>query len=206
MPSFENQTAASDLIKDALGPPPLIKGESADEYRKLWLLFTAAYTPEALNDWLEVDGLVRKHWEQKRLRRSNAALIDATMTNALKNLLQPFQAAKVTMPGISDLSSIDANPAKIAHEYYSSNDETRRKARERVGSWGITDDQIVAEAMQLRAKELILFDRMDNYRTSAKRAHQKELDRRLEARQTTRAVLKGANAKRSRFLEPDARL
>jgi hypothetical protein len=49
---------------------------------------------------------------------------------------------------------------------------------------GNSDDQIIAEAMQLRGNAMLLLDRMDNYRAGAKCALQKELDRRSEARRS----------------------
>jgi hypothetical protein len=46
--------------------------------------------------------------------------------------------------------------------------------------FGLTEDQILAEAMQLSADALVMFDRLDNYRTNAKRTFQKEADRRSD--------------------------
>jgi hypothetical protein len=185
MSSNGDKKISLDQIKDLLGAAPLVRGESEQEYWKWWSTFVEAYDPEALSDWLELNELARKHWEQNRLSRSNAALIDVILINALKNLLRPFQTASIVMPSILDIGRLEGNAVKTAHEYYSSDEEIRREAREKVASWGITDAQIVAEAMQLRGKEMVYFDRMDHYRTTAKRAHQKELDRRLQARRNS---------------------
>ena len=61
-------------------------------------------------------------------------------------------------------------------------DEEKEQARDNLQKCGITEDQILAEAMQIRAKELVVFDRMDNYRANAQRNIRKGLDRRSAAR------------------------
>ena len=98
--------------------------------------------------------LACKQHEQERVRRSNSAPVDGGLIEALKNLLKPF-----CNPLASDGIPI---VAKIAHDYYVGDDRDKERAREKVESFGITDDQILAEAMQLRAGAMVLFVRMDN--------------------------------------------
>lgn len=152
----------------------MIRGESEGNYWKWFTAFAEERQPEGLFDWLEVRDLAIKQWEWDRLQRCNSALIEGVLFEALKNLLRPL-----CMPLVSDGIS---SAARIAYNYYLGDDEEREQAREKVEAWGITDDQILAEAMQMRAKELVVFDRMDSYRENSKRAHRKSLDRRSEAR------------------------
>jgi hypothetical protein len=58
----------------------------------------------------------------------------------------------------------------------------RRNRRDNLQKCSITEDQILAEAIQLRAKELVVFDRMDNYRANIKRTLRKGFDRRADTR------------------------
>lgn len=174
MPLNDGQKFTADQIKALLGAPRLIKGESEADYWKWWTAFAEAYNPESFADWLEVNQLAVKHWEQERLQRCSSALIDGVLIEALRTLLRPFCNPLVS-EGI-------VYPSRIAHSYYRGDEAEREQAREEVESYGITEDQILAEAMKLRAPAMILFDRMDNYRASAKRSLQKGLDRRLEAR------------------------
>jgi hypothetical protein len=185
MPLNENQKITADQMKAMLGAPPLIRGESEEAYWQWWYAFVEQYQPESLSDWLEVNDLAIKHWEQYRLQRSNSALVDGALIAALKTLLRPLHAVNVFNP-IADSpgDAIENNATNIAHDYYAGNDKDRRRAREKVEAWGISDDQIIAEAMQLRGNAMLLLDRMDNYRAGAKRALQKELDRRSEARRS----------------------
>ncbi len=168
MPS--NQKFTADQIKELVGTPRLIQGESEKAYWMWWEAFAEERKPECLSDWLDVNQLATKHWEQERLNRCNTALVDSALRPALTHLLRPF---------VSALSGgCITVPEKVARDYYADDEE----AREKVADCGITDDHILAEAVQMRGKELLLFDRMDNHRANAKRALQKELDRRSDAR------------------------
>ena len=108
------------------------------------------------------------------MSRCNNALVDNSLRTALRHLLQPFvgQASGGRIV-IAD---------KVARDYYSADEEDSEEAREKVASCGITDDDIMAEAIQLRGDAIIQLDRMDKHRAYAKRAIQKELDRRSNAR------------------------
>jgi hypothetical protein len=173
MPTDRKYTA--EEIKQLMSPPRMIRGETEEAYWKWWSAFVDSYQPERLSDWLDVNQLATKQWEQERIQRSNAALVDATMIEALKNLLRPLQSQMTHGLGI-------LHPHKIAHDYYFGDEQERQEASAELEIHNITDDQILAEAMQICAGSLIMFDRLDGYRTNAKRALQKELDRRSEDR------------------------
>jgi hypothetical protein len=94
-------------------------------------------TNRRASDWLEVNDLAIKHWEQNRLRRCNSALVDGALIAALKNLLRPLHAVNVFNPiADSPRDAIENNATKIAHDYYAGNDQDRRRAREKVEAWG----------------------------------------------------------------------
>jgi len=165
-------SAASNIITSGAGP-----------------FFAVEYQPESLSEWLDVHQLVTKHWEQERLRRSNSALVESALSRALRKLLQPLNAVGAFDPTTHHSSiSIANNPMKIAHEYYAGNAEERKRAVAKVMAWGITDEHIMAEALQMRAAELILLDRMDNYRANSKRSIQKNLNRRPDLRARSEAA------------------
>jgi hypothetical protein len=169
-----NQKFTLEKIKALLGPPPLIKGESEEAYSNWWGVFVAEFEPESFSDWLDVHQLAKKHWEQERLNRCNTALLNNVLLSALTDLLTTFNSAK---PG-----SHIAIPSAVAHAYYAGDKRAMEEARKKVASCGVTDDHILAEALRQRAKELILFDRLDSNRANASRAIRKELDRRSDVR------------------------
>ena len=169
-----NQKFTADQIKEMVGTPRLMQGESEKAYWMWWEAFAEERKPECLSDWLDVNQLAIKNWEQERLNRCNTALLDSALRTALRHLLIRF---------VSPLSGgLITVPETVARDYYGDDEEAREEAREEVAACGITDDHILAEAIQMRGKELLLFDRMDNHRANAKRALQKELDRRSESR------------------------
>jgi hypothetical protein len=165
----------SDEMKNLLGAPPLIRGESEKAYWIWWYQFVDAHKPLYLQDWLDVNQLAAKHWEQERLRRCNAALVDGALIEALTNLLRPLRSEVLHGHKILQIH-------KIAHDYYYGIENDKREAAVELETHGITEEQILAEAMQIRAPALVMYDRLDNYRTNSKRSLQKDLDRRSETR------------------------
>jgi hypothetical protein len=174
MPSNDDRKITLDEIQALLEKPPLIRGESEEDFWKWFSVFVDEHQPESFSDWLEVHDIAVKQWEKNRLQRSNSALIEAVMFQALRNLVKPF-CHPLIAEGIEYAT-------KIAHDFYFGDDEEMERARDKLVGFRITEDQILAEAMQMRAKELVVFDRMDNYRTNAQRNIRKGLDRRSEAR------------------------
>jgi hypothetical protein len=171
----EGGKITADEIRDLLGKPPLIKGENAEDYWRWWNAFVEEHQPECLSDWVSVDELAAKHWEQNRGRRSNAALLEGALFEALKNLVSPF-CNRQLYDGIPPI------PSQISYAYYLSDNKDRQKARKQVEEWGITDDHILAEAMQIRAKAIILMDRIDHHRANSKRSTMKDLIRNSQLR------------------------
>jgi hypothetical protein len=165
----ENEELTADKIKALMGPPPLMKGENAEEYWKWWSTFVKGYAPKCLSDWLEINELAHKHWEQRRLRRWASALIEGAVVRALSDMLVQRGHNAIFVQ-------------KAARDYFGSDPKAERAARETVGKYGITDDQILAEAMRIRGNEMLLIDRMDSYRANSSRLLRKEIDRRFDAR------------------------
>jgi hypothetical protein len=166
-----DQELTVDQVRALLGPPPLMLGESQEEYMKWWTAFVEPDKPKRFFAWLEVNELAHKEWEQKRLRQCRPALVKRALITALSSILRVFHN------GVS---------IKVAKDYFSNDVMAQRSAREIVASYGITEEQIVAEAMVNRGDEMLILDRMDSNRANASRLLRKAIDRRAEAR-TARA-------------------
>jgi cell wall-associated NlpC family hydrolase len=162
---FTNQELTVDQVKALLGPPPLMLAESEEEYWKWWTALVEPDKPKSFLAWLEVNELAYKEWEQKRLRRYRPALVKRALISALSSLL---------------LGLYDGIGSKLARDYFGNDATEQRKAREIVASYGITEEQIVAEAMVKRGAEMLILDRMDSNRASASRPLRKAIDRRAE--------------------------
>jgi hypothetical protein len=157
------------------GKPPLIRGESEQDYWKLWEAFREDIKPKRWPDWIVVNDLAHKYWEQLRFRRYSTALIEGACIEALEVLLRAFlkQAAEAKGASIDNEISKD-----IARFYYVGLDGAKQRAYLYVAECGITADQIFALAMQMRGSGLLMLDRMDGNRENACRALRKEIERR----------------------------
>ena len=147
-----------------------MRGESVEEYWNWWTAFVEGYKPETMSDWLEVNELAHRHWEQRRLRRYGPSLVESALGPALTELLRRHHKG---------------GPEKVSSDYFSQDPAAREGASETHRKYGITDDQILAEAMQKRGDALVVLDKMDNYRATATRLLRKEIDRRFEARKAS---------------------
>jgi hypothetical protein len=154
-----------DQVKALLGPPPLMPGESQEEYWNWWTVFVEPDKPKRFFVWLEVNELAHKEWEQKRLRHYRPALVKRAQILALNSLLRAVHV------GIPD---------NIAKDYFGNDATAQRRARETVDGYGITEDQIVAEAIVERGEKMLILDRMDSNRANTSRHLRKAIDRRAE--------------------------
>jgi hypothetical protein len=150
-------------IKQLLGAPRLIRGESEQAYWKWWSAFMAAYDPESLLEWIRLDDYAKKTWEQQRLQRSNSALVENAMVKALQNLLSELESGR-------NFGLNLYQQKQTADNYFYGTEKERKDTIEQVEGWGITGELIMAEAMRLRADSLVMFDKLDSYRANARRA------------------------------------
>jgi hypothetical protein len=162
-----NQELTVDQVKALLGPPPLMPGESQEEYWNWWTASVEPDKPKSFFAWLEANELAHKEWEQKGLRRYRPALVKRSMIIALSSILQSFNQNV---------------PSKIARDYFGDDATEQRKAGEIVASYGITEEQIVAEAVVYRGDGMLILDRMDGHRAGTSRHLRKAIDRRAETR------------------------
>ena len=176
MPSDRKFTA--DEIKELIGAPRLIRGESEEAYWKWWSAFVAAYNPASLLEWIQLNDYATKTWEQQRLQRSNSVVVEMAMVKALQNLLCHLESGRSL-----GLNALDRE--KISENYFFGTEKEKKRTVEEVEGWGVTGELIMAEAMRLRADSLVVFDKLDSYRAHAKRALLKDLDRSMEARRNS---------------------
>jgi len=174
MSSNADQVLTVDQVKALLGPPPVMPGESAEEYMNWWMAFVEPDKPKTFMAWLEINELAHKEWELKRLRGYGPALVKQALIAALTSiLLSRYDSLLSEFGGFL--------PMKNAATDYFGNDATaRQEAREIIESLGITEEQIVAKAMVTRGKEMLIVDRMDSNRANASRLLRRAIDRRAE--------------------------
>jgi hypothetical protein len=167
----KKEVSVGNRVSRLFGPPPLIRGEKEADYWRLWDAFAADLNPKSWSEYVVVNDLAYKYWEQLRLRRYSQALTEGACIEALEFLLRPF-LIETEDPDMKNASS------KIARFYYVGINGAKLRAKAFVAECGITPDQIYAQAMQMRGPGLLMFDRMDTTRENACRALRKEMQRR----------------------------
>ena len=63
----DQESQAISQMRVLFGKPPLIKGESEEDYWKFWDAFVEDVKPKRWPDWIVVNDLAHKYWEQLRL-------------------------------------------------------------------------------------------------------------------------------------------
>jgi hypothetical protein len=181
----DQESQAISQMRVLFGKPPLIKGESEEDYWKFWDAFVEDIKPKRWPDWIVANDLAHKYWEQLRLRRYSPALIEGACIEALEVLLRPFLRQAAEAKGASTdkkaASSDNEVSSDIARFYYVGLGGAKQRAILYVAECGITTDQIFALAMQMRGSGLLMLDRMDGNRENACRALRKEIERRSAA-------------------------
>jgi hypothetical protein len=148
----DQESPGISQMRALFGKPPLIRGESEEDYWKLWEAFQEDIKPKCWPDWIVVNDLAHKYWEQLRFRRYSQALIEGACIEALEVLLRPFLKQEAEAKG----ASIDANEISkdIARFYYVGLNGAKQRAALYVAECGITTDQIFVLAMQMRGSGL----------------------------------------------------
>lgn len=163
------KTQTTNHLYDLFGKPPLIKGEDEAHYLSLRDAFEEDIKPKTFLERMKVNDLTNKYWERLRLLRFSAALIEGAGIEALASLLRPFVSQT---PDMKDV------PLDIARFYYVGLGGAKKRAALYVAECGITNDQILALAVQMRGAGLLMIDRMDKSRENAGRILRKEIERR----------------------------
>jgi hypothetical protein len=158
----------SDQFDDIFGEPALLQGEDKDRYLRLYAMIEADKQPKDFFDRIQVREEADKIWEELRIRRCSAALIDSTHIQALAQLLEPLQKRHVFLKNCSE----------VAFEYYGTDLKAKQKVAAMMAQYGITETMIHAKAMQIQGGTLQYLDRMITSREIGRRNLRKEQEKR----------------------------
>jgi hypothetical protein len=153
-------------FEDLLGKPALLKSEDAREYERLRAAVEREMDPKSIFDRMRVQDLTDKVWEERRLKRSQAALIESALVQSLAMLFAPHYGENL------------AAALETAQNYYSGVPEKVRRTEKLLVQLGIASEQIEANAMHIRSLGLQMLDRMITNRETFRNAIIKEHERR----------------------------
>jgi hypothetical protein len=164
-PAGPDKTTAID-IDVLLQSSPLTTGEDRDAYWNLVAEVEHALAPKDFFDKLLVADIVRALWEERRYRRQQVALTEATRFKALVCL------------AVSVAPHLSLRASQIALDYFSSDKEHRENAEHFLRRFGISDLAINAQAAELHAQSMASFDRMTSNRQEWRSTLVREFERR----------------------------
>jgi hypothetical protein len=153
-------------LEDLLGKPALLKSENARDYERLRAAFEREMDPKSIFDRIRVQDLADKVWEERRLKRSQAALIESALVQSLAMLFAPHYGENLEAA------------LETAQNYYSSIPEKVDRAEKLLAHLGIAPEQIEANAMHIRSPGLQMLDRMVTSRETLRNGIIKEHERR----------------------------
>jgi hypothetical protein len=173
--SQDNQDQATDPTDDLLGPPALIAGEDKTRYMRLRAAIEAEISPKNVLEQIAVKDETDKIWEEQRLKRNGAALIDGAFREAMEFFLEP-------------ICGTFEHQSETTQNYLSGDAKTKKAILSRLAECGITMEVIQAKAMQLKGGDLQVIDRMIFNRENGRRLLRKERERRSDFQTDERAI------------------
>lgn len=164
-------------LRGLIGDDLLLEGERAEDF---WSLFQAVIDerePQGITDWYLVGEETIKLWENGRIRRLSAATVkggEFEAANYFLNQSAPL-LPKPQEPGVFMPPRFNE---KLALTYFSTDPQTKAKAKAQLAQHGITRAEIQAKAMELRMASLQMYERMIAARENALRQRDKDARRR----------------------------
>jgi hypothetical protein len=148
-----------------LASPPLAAGESLDDYAKLIEQIEKAVNPQNFFDFLRVCDLGHALLEERRYRKQQVALPNATRFKALIALV------------IQVSPNFQIKASDLALDYFGTDRERRDRAERFLLRHDITDDAITAQAAEMHAQTIGALERMVGNRQNLRNRVVKEVER-----------------------------
>jgi hypothetical protein len=145
-------TTKHDVPAELIGffmKPPLLINESRRDYEDMLKGMIKLIEPSNTFEWILVRDLVDVTWENRRLGKMKAALVNVTWMEAVRRVLE----------SLLDGSLEDRRRAAQEHAERYFTEEGRSLVQTILGSHGLTEEAIAAQAMALRLPELDIIDR-----------------------------------------------
>lgn len=160
------RVSAADPLDDLFRKPTLWEGESEESYLNLLAMVESEMSPANLFDKIRVHDFADKIWQERRLKRTQAALIGSARVESLAGLLSARFGDNLE------------EAVETAQDYYSGNPERMRRTRKLLVEMAITSEQIEANALHLRSAGIQALDRMITYKETARNALMKGHEKR----------------------------
>jgi len=129
--------------------PPLLLNESPEAYYQLRASIIETIEPKNTCEWLWVKSLLTYGWEERRLGKTKAELVNLTWKEAVRNILESL------LPG--DLAERCRVARDCAEGFFGP--EGRERVMVILRRHRLTEDAIAAQSLALRLPEVEVIDR-----------------------------------------------
>jgi hypothetical protein len=153
-------------LRSMMGKRAPTNGENSPDYEALRAAIEQHVDPQNIFDEIRAQEIADKFWEEQRLRRYQRALILGAVVPSLASLLAPYYGENLE------------EALETARNFYSGDPDKTRRSRKIIDQYGITPEQIEANAMQVQIPGVHLIDRMITSRESYRNRLMKEDERR----------------------------
>jgi hypothetical protein len=93
-PPTREPRSVPEWVRDLLGPPPVLPGESLARYEALLLGFARSLKPKDEVEWFEVRDATDAEWEAQRLKRGKQDALTIKVTLALHPKVKAYFAGR----------------------------------------------------------------------------------------------------------------
>jgi hypothetical protein len=141
-----------DIPPDLIGffaKPPILISENRRDYEQMLKGMIELIEPNNTLEWILVRDLVDVTWENRRLGKMKAALVNVTWKEAVRRILESLLEG--TLEERSHAAQEQAEACLT--------DEGRGAVQKILGLHNLTEDAIAAQAMAVRLPELDVIDR-----------------------------------------------
>jgi hypothetical protein len=178
LPETADKVAAEPPF--AIGPlfakPPTLRHEDQDAYQALQNAAQATFRPRDLFEEIWAQDFIQLTWEIERGRRLRKALLESTDLEAIRAVVR-FRNDN----GRLDKSALQAVAAEDARELW--------KNPLALSTYGLSRDEVIAQAYRLLHKEIDLLERQIASWQSRRAKVQRDFEARREKRETQAQVM-----------------
>ncbi|QPF90222.1 hypothetical protein [Bradyrhizobium commune] len=152
--------------------PVLLEGEDPSLYWNILSAMIDEHRPESLLDWIALNDLVTKLWEERTYRRATNAIIRGGQRLAVEQFLTEIP------PGEDGSKSQVGKADRWANRYFSATKKEREEVRSRLAKFGITEAELLARSAQNNSDAILMLEGMVSSRERSRRKLQNEIRRR----------------------------
>ncbi|MDA9508714.1 hypothetical protein XI09_29575 [Bradyrhizobium sp. CCBAU 11386] len=182
-----------DYIIGLFVEPVLLGGEDPGLFWNMVSAMIDEHRPETLLDWIALNDLVTKLWEERVFRRATNAIIRGGQRLAVQQFMSEI------LPGehrVERLKKADDTADHRASKYFSENKKEYEEIRSQLAKYGISEAELLARSAQNNSDAILMFEGIVSSRERSRRKLQNEIGRRRPSQEVKSEAFGDVNADR----------